>query len=115
MTYPRLDGKPSSAVRSGPWASMLALAAILSTAGAARAEGPPDFDRDIRPIFKDRCVSCHGPLKQKGGLRLDAGALVVAGGKQGPVVVAGRGGESDLIARLLSDDEGERMPPEGEP
>jgi mono/diheme cytochrome c family protein len=115
MTHPGLDGRPASAARSGPWASMLALAAFLATAGAARGDVPPEFDRDIRPIFKERCVSCHGPLKQKGGLRLDAGALVVQGGKQGPVVVPGRGGESDLIARLLSGDEGERMPPEGEP
>ena len=30
-----------------------------------------DFERDIQPLFADRCIKCHGPEKQKGGLRLD--------------------------------------------
>ncbi len=30
-----------------------------------------DFDRDVKPIFAKHCVSCHGPEKQKNGLRLD--------------------------------------------
>ena len=28
----------------------------------------PDFVRDIYPIFKEHCVSCHGPEKPKGDL-----------------------------------------------
>ena len=32
---------------------------------------PVDFDRDVKPIFAKHCVSCHGPEKQKSGLRLD--------------------------------------------
>ena len=35
------------------------------------AKAAPDFVRDILPLFKDHCWSCHGPTKQKGGFRLD--------------------------------------------
>ena len=71
-----------------------------------------DYEKDIKSIFKERCVSCHGSVKQKGGLRLDAGALIVKGGKD-PVIVSGKSKDSMLIERVLTDDEDERMPPEG--
>src|SRR5271163_2607273 len=36
------------------------------------AETPKvDFARDIRPIFQERCYSCHGPSQEMAGLRLD--------------------------------------------
>jgi hypothetical protein len=38
-----------------------------------------DYARDIKPLLKERCVSCHGSVKQKGDLRLDAGALIDKG------------------------------------
>src|SRR5262245_28172681 len=36
--------------------------------GASR---PIDYARDVRPILEARCYDCHGPKKQKAGLRLD--------------------------------------------
>ena len=62
-----------------------------------------DYEKDIKSIFKERCVSCHGSVKQKGGLRLDAGALIVKGGKD-PVIVSGKSKDSMLIERVLTDD-----------
>ena len=35
-----------------------------------------DFTRDIAPLLAGRCGACHGPEKQKNGLRLDNGAAV---------------------------------------
>ena len=32
------------------------------------------FEKNVRPILAARCQGCHGPAKQKGGLRLDARA-----------------------------------------
>ena len=29
------------------------------------------FEKNVRPILASRCQGCHGPNKQKGGLRLD--------------------------------------------
>jgi hypothetical protein len=31
---------------------------------------PVDFGRDVRPFLDQHCVSCHGPKKEKGGVRL---------------------------------------------
>jgi hypothetical protein len=74
-----------------------------------------DFVRDVKPILVERCSSCHGPLKQKGGLRLDAGALALKGGKHGPAVKPNDTAGSPLVARITSRDDDERMPPEGKP
>jgi hypothetical protein len=42
----------------------------------AAAAPAVDYEKDIKPLLKERCVSCHGSVKQKGDLRLDAGALI---------------------------------------
>jgi hypothetical protein len=50
---------------------------------------------------------------QMNGLRVDDGAALVAGGYSGPAVVAGKPGESKLLARLRSNEKGVMMPPAG--
>jgi mono/diheme cytochrome c family protein len=79
------------------------------------SEASVDYRRDVKALLDGRCISCHGALKQKGGLRLDAGALVLKGGKHGKVVKPGDAAGSALVARLVTHDEDERMPPEGKP
>ena len=75
--------------------------------------GKIDFTRDIRPLLSDNCFACHGPdLKQiKADLRLDTreGALSDLGGYS--AVVPGKPSESELVVRILSDDDDELMPP----
>ena len=75
----------------------------------------PNFDRDVKPILRSRCVTCHGPIKQEGGLRLDAGKLVLKGGDDGAVVLPSKSGESPLLARVSTSNADERMPPKGAP
>src|SRR5438094_4791384 len=81
------------------------------------AEQPKiDFGRDIQPIFIKRCYECHGPDKQKHELRLDRKADALKGGKSGkPLFVAGKSSESELIARVTTQDPDEVMPAKGEP
>jgi len=71
-----------------------------------------DYERDVRALLRERCIACHGSVKQEGDLRLDAGALILKGGSE-PVVIAGKSALSPLIERVLSNEEGVRMPPEG--
>ncbi|HRH96717.1 MAG TPA: PSD1 and planctomycete cytochrome C domain-containing protein [Prosthecobacter sp.] len=71
--------------------------AVLTTTSVFAA----DYLKDIKPLLKERCVSCHGSVKQKGDLRLDAGALI------------GTGVHEEMLSRVTSHDEDERMPPEG--
>ena len=66
----------------------------------------------VRPILRDNCYGCHGKTRQKGGLRLDDSAGMFRGGKDGVVLLPGRGGASEIIKRLLLPEEEEHhMPP----
>jgi mono/diheme cytochrome c family protein len=64
---------------------------------------------EIKPILRSKCVSCHGPERRQGGLRLDSAPAIAKGGRHGPVVVAGRPEQSALVRRLSAPAE-ERMP-----
>ena len=65
-------------------------------------------------IFEGHCTDCHNPGKLKGNLRLDTHEGVLAGGRSGPVVVAGDPGSSELLKRIhLPLEDKEHMPPKG--
>lgn len=86
--------------------SLLALASALAAAEV-------DFKRDIQPVFADKCYSCHGPEKQKGGLRLDRKKDALQGGDSGKVIVPGKAGESVIIRNVSGVDPDNVMPPKG--
>ena len=78
-----------------------------------------DFSRDVEPLFKETCYSCHGPKQQMGGLRLDEKVAAMAGGYAGPVIKPGNSAESKLIhlvaglkKDLIMPMVGERLTPE---
>lgn len=74
------------------------------------------FTRNIQPILNRTCVSCHGPEKAKGKLRVDSLEALLKGGEAGPIVIPGKAAESELLKRIflpLSHDD--HMPPEGKP
>jgi len=74
------------------------------------------FDDVVKPMLRDNCFGCHGPEKSESALRLDSLAGILKGAKSGPVLVAGKAGESSLLARLrLPLEQKEHMPPEGKP
>jgi hypothetical protein len=56
------------------------------------------FDRKILPVFREKCIHCHGEDEQEGSLRLDSLVHVMRGGNSGePVLVVGQDEESHLI------------------
>ena len=61
-------------------------------------------------LLDAHCVGCHGPAQQLSGLRLDARASVLEGGYSGPSITPGDSVGSPLVKRLISDQEGFRMP-----
>ncbi len=73
-----------------------------------------DYARDIKPLLAARCTSCHGSIRQKAGLRLDAAELIRRGGDGGPAIEPGQSGASLLIERVTAAEKSERMPPESE-
>ncbi|HMO36486.1 MAG TPA: DUF1549 domain-containing protein, partial [Gemmatales bacterium] len=79
----------------------------------ADAAAPPDFGRDILPILSDKRFHCHGPdaATRKGNVRLDPreGAFRQHQGRA--AIVPGQVEQSELIARIFSEDLDELMPP----
>lgn len=73
-----------------------------------------DYAKVIQPMFDAHCVSCHGPKKEKGKLRLDSLELTLKGGKN-PTFVIGKPDSSMLLSRVFLDrTAGDVMPPKAE-
>ncbi|HVE42303.1 MAG TPA: PSD1 and planctomycete cytochrome C domain-containing protein [Planctomycetota bacterium] len=87
--------------------TVLRLLLCGSLLGFSPAQDPPavDYVRDLKPLFRERCVSCHGSLKQKGRLRADT---VEAMKKKG-AIVPGRPDQSPIVQRVTATDD-TRMP-----
>ncbi|MDP6502909.1 MAG: DUF1549 domain-containing protein, partial [Planctomycetota bacterium] len=77
-------------------------------------KGKVDFVKQIRPVLEQKCFKCHGAEKQKSGLRLDAKKAALQGGDSGPVFIAGKPAESEIIKRIVEHDPDEMMPPKGD-
>jgi hypothetical protein len=95
-----------------PWGTA-ALALLLGI--SVRAEGADDgpaveFARDVRPILREHCLSCHSAAKRKGQLRLDARSAAFKGGQNGKAILPGKSGESPLYKLLVDADDDARMP-----
>ncbi|HEY7308187.1 MAG TPA: DUF1553 domain-containing protein [Gemmataceae bacterium] len=89
------------------WSLCIAVTAFLGTGATAPAD--EFFEIKVRPLLAARCYRCHGPEKQKGGLRLDSAAALRKGGDSGPVVLPGKAKESLLLRAVKR--EGPKMPP----
>src|SRR4249920_2042655 len=85
---------------------------LIIAAGFATA-GDVSFNRDVRPILSNNCYYCHGtdPNHRKGDRRLDTPEGALADIKGVKAIVPGKPNDSELIARILSDDPDTVMPP----
>lgn len=90
---------------------VIAALAIAGPVAGVEEAGRVDFGRDVLPILSDQCFQCHGPdaKARKADLRLDTREGALGGGS--PVIVPGKSVESEFIARIVSDDPDEVMPP----
>ena len=95
---------------------LIALAAAPALAQPGAGSGPTvAFNRDIRGILADNCFACHGPdeKKREARLRLDTGRGAFRD-RGGYAVVAPRQPDrSELMRRVTTDNDDERMPPAG--
>ena len=98
---------------------VVAIVLALSVTAAPRApaaEPKPDpaqvefFEKQVRPLLVEKCQECHGPDKQKSGLRLDSREAVLTGGESGPAIVVGEPNKSRLVQAIGYSGE-LRMPP----
>jgi mono/diheme cytochrome c family protein len=84
--------------------------AALSTSRADDRQAGEFFESKVRPILAESCFSCHGPDKQKGGLRLDSRAALLRGAGGDPVVVPGDPDKSPLVKAIRHEGD-TKMPP----
>lgn len=83
---------------------------------ASPAMGAIDFENEILPILEDNCFDCHGPDKQKGGVRLDSRVGLLKGGDTGfAAIVPGDLAKSQALHFIKGEDPDEIMPPKGNP
>jgi hypothetical protein len=104
------DDMLTAAWKRGLFRVTAVLAVLPGVVKAADGESHPTLSHDILPLFKSRCLKCHGPVKPKGKLNLTSARSLARGGSSGPVIVPGNLDESTLWD-LVSNDE---MPPEPE-
>src|SRR3954464_14778544 len=76
---------------------------------ATAADTALQYNRDVRPILFENCLSCHGPdsASRQADLRLDKREVAV----EKKAIVPGKPDQSEMIRRILSDDGEEQMPP----
>jgi hypothetical protein len=109
-----MDDHPPSRWNQSMKAFMASLAGLLLPCLAAAAEAV-DYQRDIKPILSEHCYACHGPQKQRSGLRLDSAAAASHGGDSGPALVPGKSAESRLLQAVTAAPGVVAMPPTGRP
>ncbi len=98
----------------------LAVAVLVGTGVvrhlSTRGGDDVDFNRDIRPILNENCVTCHGGVKREAELSLLFREEAVKPAESGMrAVVPGDPRGSELMRRVRHSDEDERMPLDGPP
>ena len=75
-----------------------------------------DFNTQVKPIFNNKCISCHGGVKRKAGFSLLFESEALANTESGkPAIIPGKPEQSELIRRITLNDPEERMPYKHEP
>jgi cytochrome c553 len=105
---------------SGPLRALLVVAALAPTAARAQdAAAVEFFEKKVRPVLAEHCLTCHGADPASGGRKSPGGGLMLtsradllAGGDSGPAVAPGDPAKSRLIQTVRHDGE-LKMPPKG--
>ncbi len=95
---------------------LLCLCAAVSPADRCWSAETVSFAKQIAPILLNECVACHGAKKAEAGYRVDRFDELFKAGDSGENPLARSKEEtSELLRRVSTDDESERMPAESDP
>jgi len=100
----------------GLGAACLGAAAQSNLVDGPPAEFSPEaldyFETNIRPVFAEYCIECHGAEAQKSSLRVDSREALLTGGESGvPAIVPGDANASRLIDAVERHDDLKMPPP----
>jgi hypothetical protein len=111
-------------ISAHPRFSITVTAFAVAVLSSLHAQAAVSFEKDILPVFKERCFDCHqaprevnGKKKEpKAGLRLDAAWAIMKGSEDGPVLKPKESAKSSLHDVLIVPaDDDKHMPPKGDP
>jgi ankyrin repeat protein len=85
---------------------------LLTGTVSAETDSKVDFGRDVLPLIRQNCMTCHGPNVQMNNFRLDRRSTAMRGGTRS-VIVPGSSASSRLYLRLVGKEFGNQMPPTG--
>ncbi len=90
------------------------LLTVASIAGARQSADIEFFEKRIRPILVENCLSCHSSSgNNPSGLILESGVGIRKGGGRGPAIVPGHPEQSLLLKAIGYEDKDLQMPPKG--
>lgn len=107
-------GRASAGTPRGDEVRLIVRNLLLSLLAAATVLPAADFDNEVRPLIRAKCLSCHQESNKLGDLSLETLQDALRGGASGPSIVAGDPDRSPLLARMqLPTDAVGAMPPAG--
>jgi WD40 repeat protein len=89
---------------------LLSAGSLAVGGGVAYADEEISYGKQIAAIWQRSCSACHNAKKAEGGLNLETVAALMKGGDSGAAVVPGKSDESEIVARILAEDDSV-MPP----
>ena len=96
-------------------AALFGLCAMISgmvTMKCHAAPPPISYSRQILPLFKTQCMSCHSGATPASGYSMDTRDRLIAGGRHGAAITLGKGADSTLVKYMTGENK-PKMPPNG--
>ena len=87
--------------------AILCALAIPSWGASGAAGDGIDFEKQIAPLFEEKCLDCHSGAKPKGKYSIETKEAAFADG----LIVPGDPDKGDFYWLIITDDEDEMMPP----
>lgn len=92
--------------------AVLLLGMSLWLASGAQAAPPVVFSKQVLPVLRAQCFSCHAGANPASGYSLETRDRMLAGGRHGAAILVGKGAQSSLILYMTGELK-PKMPPNG--
>ncbi len=86
--------------------------AIAEFAAADDVAKKVTYDDDVKPIFRQHCLTCHNQSDKRGGLAIDSYGALIEGGGSGEVVYDDGDPDGSRLWQLVNHDDTPTMPPD---
>jgi len=92
--------------------SLAASLVLVFLASTSRAAPPVTFSRQVLPLLRAQCWTCHSGPNPASGFSLESRDRMNAGGRHGASILPGKGAQSTLV-RYMTGELKPKMPPNG--